>query len=181
MMNPRIATLLLALPLSAVAAPESDPTDTTGPKSPPVITELPKFSDKPDGTGLGFGIGEPTGIAVAFRPNASHTIAGVVGWSLQYSTLHAHADYLVTVARIQPPESVLSADVYAGAGPTINIGDASQPGFGARIPLGVSLAFEKPVDVFMEVAPVLALFPETGLAINATVGIRTWFRSTKPQ
>ena len=180
-MYPRIAALLLALPLSAGAAPDSDSTEAIVPKTPPAITELPKFSDKPDGTGVGFGLGEPTGIAVAFRPHASHTIAGVVGWSLGSSTLHAHADYLVSVARIQPPESVLSVDVYAGAGPTINIGDSSQPGFGARVPLGVSLAFEKPVDVFMEFAPVLGLFPETGLAPNATVGVRTWFRSAIPQ
>ncbi len=170
-----IVTFLFAMPVVASATP------ATNSKSPPIITELPKFSDKPDGTGIGFGLGEPTGIALAHRPHESHTIAGVVGWSLRYSTLHAHADYLITLVRIQPPESSLSADVYAGAGPTINIGDTTQPGLGVRVPTGVSLAFKKPVDLFMEVAPVVGLIPETDLAINATVGVRTWFRSVKQQ
>jgi len=174
-MRSGIATLLLALPLSVSAAPAKDT------KSPPIINELPTFSDKPDGTGIGFGVGEPTGIALAHRPSTTHTIAGVVGWSVRQSTLHVHADYLVTVTRIQPPESMLSADVYAGAGPTLNLGDTSKPGLGVRVPLGMSLAFEKPVDVFTEVAPVVALFPETTLAINATMGVRTWFRSVKQQ
>ena len=172
-MKKGIAILLLACPLSAAAE------ETKNQKTPPIITELPKFSDKPDGVGIGFGVGEPSGIALAYRPSASHTIAGVAGWSVRHSTLHLHADYLVTVARIQPPESTLSADIYAGAGPTINIGDTSEPGFGVRVPVGLSLAFEKPIDVFTEVAPIVALFPETGLDINATVGVRTWFRSIK--
>ena len=166
--------MLLQISGPAMACPE-----TSGPQSPPIITELPKFSEKPDGVGLGFAVGEPTGIAAAYRPHERHTIAGVVGWGLRMSSLHIHADYLATVARIQPPESILSVDVYAGAGPTINILDASQPGLGVRVPLGVSLAFQKPVDVFMEVAPVIGLLPSTSLWINGTLGVRTWFQSSK--
>ncbi len=168
------AAMLLPFSGLAMATPEAP-----GPQSPPIITELPKFSENPDGIGVGFAVGEPTGIAAAYRPHERHTIAGVVGWGIRMSSLHVHADYLATVARIQPPESILSVDVYAGAGPTINLMDASQPGLGVRVPLGVSIAFQKPVDVFMEVAPVIGLVPSTSLWLNGTMGVRTWFRSSK--
>ena len=168
------AATVLSFSGLAVASPEA-----SGPPSPPIITELPKFSENPDGIGVGFAVGEPTGIAAAYRPHERHTIAGVIGWGIRMSSLHVHADYLATVARIQPPESILSVDVYAGAGPTINLMDASQPGLGVRVPLGVSLAFQKPVDVFMEVAPVIGLVPSTSLWLNGTMGVRTWFRSSK--
>ena len=145
---------------------------------PAVITELPKFSENPEGVGVGFAIGEPTGIAAAYRPHDKHTIAGVVGWGLGSGSIHIHADYLATIARIQPPESILTADIYAGAGPTINIRDSSQPGFGVRVPVGVSLAFQKPVDIYMEFAPVIGLVPSTNLWANGTAGVRTWFRTS---
>ena len=144
-----------------------------------LISELPKFSENPEGVGIGFAVGEPTGIAGAYRPHDKHTIAGVVGWGLSLGSMHLHADYLVTIARIQPPESLLTADVYAGVGPTINIRDSSQPGFGTRIPVGISLAFQKPIDIYMEVAPVIGLIPSTSLWANGTAGIRTWFRASK--
>ena len=164
------ATLLL---FSANANADEQRSNSSGA---PIITELPKFSDKTEGFGLGFGLGEPTGIAFAYRTDSRQTLAGVVGWGVRHSAFHFHMDYLVTIASIQPPESILQADVYAGVGPTINIRDASQPGLGVRIPLGVSLSFQKPVDVFMELAPVIGLVPATYLRPNGTIGVRTWFQ-----
>ena len=164
--------------------PEDIPDPDTTPESPTkalpsIISELPTFSDKPDGAGVGFGVGEPTGIAAAYRPHEKHTIAGVFGWGFGVGSIHLHADYLATIVRVKPPESILSVDVYAGAGPTINIHHETQPGFGIRVPLGISIAFEKPVDVFMEAAPVIGLIPSTELNINGTVGVRAWFQSSK--
>jgi len=171
-MTSALIATALTLCGAAQAAPETQKKPTA------VISELPRFSDKPDGIGVGFAVGEPTGIAGAYRPHERHTFAGVVGWGLRLGSVHLHADYLVSVARIQPPESILTADIYAGAGPTINIRDTSQPGFGVRVPVGVSLAFQKPVDIYMEFAPVIGLVPATDLWANGTVGVRTWFRSS---
>ena len=167
---------ILTICILPLCGPSYAESTTKNASRPAVIDELPKFSDSPEGIGLGFAVGEPTGIAGAYRPHEKHTIAGVVGWGLRRGTIHLHADYLATVARIQPPESILTADIYTGAGPTINIGDSSQPGFGVRVPVGVSLTFQKPIDIYMEVAPVIGFLPSTDLWANGTAGVRTWFR-----
>jgi len=173
----RFTSLLFAvLPLTADAAPKED----SAGQQKPIIKDLPKFSDEPEGIGAGFGVGEPLGVAVAYRPNKGHTLAAMTGWSFNESTFHVHVDYLATITTIRPNESAISFGIYGGVGPTINLGrDDEQSGFGIRIPVGVSVAFEKPVDVFLEVAPVLGAIPEVKLYANGTVGVRAWFRSKR--
>ena len=34
--------------------------------------DLPKFADNPEGIGVGIGVGEPMGLAVAYRPHRRH-------------------------------------------------------------------------------------------------------------
>jgi len=168
--------LFALLPSTAEAAPKE------GSKSnqKPIIKELPKFSEEPDGIGAGFGVGEPMGIALAYRPNKGHTLAAMTGWSFSESTLHIHVDYLATISTIRPNQSTVSFGIYGGVGPTLNLGRADeQTGFGIRIPVGVSVAFERPVDVFLEFAPVLGAIPEVKLYANGTVGVRAWFRSKR--
>ncbi len=170
-----IAILLL---ISFTGTGHAEPSDEK--KVQTIIKELPKFSDDPEGIGVGFGVGEPMGIALAYRPNKGHTFAAMTGWSFSESTLHVHADYLATIASIQPNESSISLGVYAGVGPTLNLGrGGEQTGFGFRIPVGMSVAFEKPVDVFLEMAPVLGAIPDVKMYINGTVGVRAWFRSKR--
>jgi len=139
--------------------------------------ELPKFADNPEGIGVGIGVGEPMGLAVAYRPHRRHTLAALTGWSLSDKSLHLHVDYLVTVNSITLEESPVTMDVYTGIGPTLNLGrDSDLPGLGARVPLGISVAFEKPVDIFVELAPVIGVVPEIGLHASGTIGVRGWFR-----
>ena len=171
-------TVVLTTCILLICSTANAETKTTNASRPPVMDTLPRFSESPEGVGIGFAVGEPTGIAGAYRPHEKHTIAGVVGWGLRVGTVHLHADYLATVARIQPPESILTAEIYTGAGPTINIGNSAQPGFGVRVPIGVRLTFRKPIDLYMEVAPVIGFVPSTDLWANGTAGLRTWFRSS---
>lgn len=137
---------------------------------------LPVFSEGAEGLGLGFGVGEPTGLAIAFRPNADHTIAAMVGWTLTKGQLHVHTDYLLTVAKIDPPESVISLNVYGGVGPTLDLDrEYKRNGLGLRLPLGVSIAFDKPIDIFVELAPTMGVLPDLNMSAGGTVGVRGWF------
>tara|TARA_B100000530_G_scaffold286053_1_gene200839 strand:- start:181 stop:690 length:510 start_codon:yes stop_codon:yes gene_type:complete len=139
--------------------------------------DLPKFSDNPEGIGVGVGVGEPMGLALAYRPNEHHTLASLVGWSLSDKSLHLHVDYQVRVKSFPVPESPVSVDLYTGVGPTLNLGrDDDTTGLGARVPLGISVAFEKPVDIFVEIAPVIGVLPEIALHGSGTIGFRGWFR-----
>jgi hypothetical protein len=143
-----------------------------------VQTSLP-FADGSKGFGLGVSIGEPTGIAVALRPSARSTFAGVLGWSLSHSYIHIHSDYLLTLARLRPdPGMDLQLEFFIGAGASIDLGDRhkSSPSIGIRFPAGIDLTFgEAPVDVFIELVPVMGLIPETQIGFDGALGIRAWF------
>lgn len=149
-------------------------------QSSPIIKDMPKFADQPEGVGVGFGVGEPMGLAAAFRPNPDHTIAAMMGWSLTKSTLHLHADYLITITEVHPAESSLSLSIYSGVGPTLNLGSrGDEAGLGARVPVGVSMAFDKPIDIFVEIVPVLGVIPDVKMYANGTVGVRAWFQTKR--
>jgi len=48
---------------------------------------------------------------------------------------------------------------------------------GVRVPVGISYLFDSvPVDLFLEVAPVVDLVPSTGLGWNSGIGIRYYFQ-----
>ena len=142
--------------------------------------DLPKFSESPKGIGVGVGVGEPMGLAVAYRPHRLHTLAALTGWSFSDRSLHLHVDYLITIRTLSVEDSPVTLDAYTGVGPTLNLGRKSNvPGLGARVPLGVSVAFEKPVDIFVELAPVIGVVPDFGLHASGTIGIRGWFRPTR--
>lgn len=163
--------LLLLLPSSAVAS------DRLAETMNDLAQEMPRFSDSPEGIGVGVGVGEPSGIALAYRPHKIHTLAAMAGWSIKDRSFHLHADYLLTLRSTHVPDSSASIDLYAGAGPTLNIGKRTDgPGLGARVPIGVSITFDQPVDVFIEMAPVIGVLPEVELHGNGTIGIRGWFR-----
>ena len=74
--------------------------------------------------------------------------------------------------------------VYYGAGGRIKLKDDdnskersnSDTRVGIRIPIGVTYIFEnKPLDLFIEVVPILDVVPETDLRLNAALGIRYYF------
>jgi hypothetical protein len=47
---------------------------------------------------------------------------------------------------------------------------------GLRLPLGLIYLFDKaPVDIFIEIAPSVLLFPETNFDAGAGIGVRYWF------
>ena len=132
------------------------------------------------GTGLGIAAGEPSGVAAAFRPNDQSTFAGVVGWSLAQSTLHIHTDYLITFARVQPdPALELMLNFFVGAGASLDLGEwtGNTPTVAVRLPIGASMEFgEKPLDLYIELVPLMGLVPDTRTDLDGTVGIRVWFK-----
>lgn len=175
-----LAALLISTSARAQDAEEEQLVVERPRQSSPIIKDMPKFSDRPEGIGIGFGVGEPMGLAAAFKPNPDHTLAAMMGWSLSKSTLHLHADYLITLTEIHPAESSLSLSIYSGLGPTLNLGHRrTEAGLGVRIPVGASVAFDKPIDIFVEIVPVLGAVPDVKLYANGTIGVRAWFQTKR--
>ena len=152
----------------------SAPARAQGADLPPLIERAPRLSEGVFGVGAGLAVGEPTGFNVALRNEALHTVSSTVGWNLSAGKFHAHSDYQVPFTEITPSDSVLAMTLYAGLGATLDIGDTFS--FGARVPVVAAISFDKPIEVFVELAPVVGVLPDVGIEVQASTGVRGWFK-----
>ena len=126
------------------------------------------------GFGLGVILGEPTGISFKQWIEKKKAIDGAIAWSFEKkSAVHLHADLLFHTSNIVKVEmSKLVA--YYGIGGRIKFVDKSR--IGVRVPLGLDyLPSETPIDVFLEIVPLLDLAPSTDFTLNAALGVRFFF------
>lgn len=126
--------------------------------------------------GLGIIVGEPTGISGKLHLNNTSSVDGAVGWSYyKYGALHIHADYLSNITRLTD-----EVPFYLGVGGRIKIkNEEKQEDTKLAIRIPVGLAFEPsslPIDVFVEVVPMLDLVPSSEFSFNAAVGVRYYFK-----
>lgn len=131
---------------------------------------------RPDGVGLGLIVGDPTGVSAKFWLGPRSAIGSALAWSSDDNEeIHLQVDYqrhdfgLFDVDRGSLP-------VYYGIGGRLILDD-NQDGLGVRIPVGLDYIFEgNRFDVFMEVAPVLELTPDSDVTAEAGFGARYFFR-----
>ena len=126
--------------------------------------------------GLGIMVGEPTGISakvwtnntIAFDAAAALSLSGNHGALLLHADFLKHKYQLVKVEKGNLP-------FYYGLGAKIVM--ANDPGIGIRIPLGISYIFneEIPLDIFLEIVPVLNLIPSTNFNVDGAIGVRYYF------
>ncbi|MFW6312869.1 MAG: hypothetical protein ACOC2N_03205 [Spirochaetota bacterium] len=121
------------------------------------------------GIGLGFVLGEPSGIAAVSWLGGGNAVDLVGAWSFGGGgSFYLHADYQYHSWVEQP----LSA--FFGLGGFVQLQD--DPVLGVRVPLGITYLFQDlPMDVFVEVAPGMALVPGTDFVIGGGLGLRYYF------
>ena len=126
------------------------------------------------GFGLGVILGEPTGISGKLWIEDSKAIDGAVAWSFEKeSTVHVHADLLFHSRNIVKVE-MSKLLFYYGMGGRIKFEDDSE--VGVRVPLGINyLSSGAPLDVFLEIVPLLDLAPSTDFSLNGAIGVRYFF------
>ncbi len=126
------------------------------------------------GFGLGFMLGEPTGISFKKWTGSKTAIDGAVAWSFSgQNSLHLHADYLIHRFDLIKVEKG-RLPLYFGLGARLKLEDPTR--FGVRIPVGVSYIFEEiPIDIFFELVPIFDLAPATDFKIAGSIGIRYYF------
>ncbi len=124
--------------------------------------------------GLGAIIGDPTGVSLAYWTSNSQAFSAGAAWHfVQNPSLHLHVDYLFYRFDIIEP-NVGSMPLYFGVGGRIRFENDDQ--FGVRFPLGIAYHFQDdPLEIFLEVVPVLDLIPGTGFSGNSGIGIRYYF------
>lgn len=128
------------------------------------------------GFGLGVILGEPTGISFKGWTGGSTAIDGGVAWSfVRGSSFHVHVDYLLhSFDAIKATDT--KVPLYYGVGGRIKTADKEDAKVGIRGVIGIAYFIPNaPVDIFLEVAPVLDVTPATEVVVNAGLGARYFF------
>lgn len=126
------------------------------------------------GFGLGIILGEPTGLSLKNWVGSKTALDFAVAWSFVNSdSLHLHADYLIHnfgLFKVKKGTLIL----YYGIGGRVKTEKKSR--VGVRIPIGINYILEKaPLDIFLELAPLFDLIPNTDFGITGGIGIRYYF------
>ena len=127
------------------------------------------------GIGLGVIIGEPTGLSAKIWTRDNTAVDGALAWSfVGNGYVHLHADMLMHSFAIDVDQGQLP--LYLGIGAKLEVG--SNLGLGVRVPFGIAYLFDSaPIDVFLELVPVLNLIPSTTFSFEGGIGIRYFFKT----
>lgn len=131
------------------------------------------------GFGLGIMFGDPTGLSFKGWISERSAIDGGLGWSfVNEGSMHIHADYLYHFYNVFETPRI---PLYLGVGGRIKLKNTEHQNndtrVGVRIPFGIAYQFEEvPVDVFLEIAPILDLNPTTRGSVNGALGVRYYFK-----
>lgn len=140
-----------------------------------------------EGTGLGIILGEPTGLSIKKWTGTGQAIDFGIAWSFsENNSFHFHADYLIhSFDILETDGSEGKIPVYFGLGGRLKLSEDEDDGkgrnnedslIGIRIPFGISYLFrDAPVDIFMEIVPVLDIAPDTEFDLNGAIGARFYF------
>jgi hypothetical protein len=127
------------------------------------------------GMGVGLIVGEPTGLSFKtwLTPGTAFDLAAA--WSFaDEGAFHFHGDYLIHNDNAFPVRKGLAL-FYYGVGGRLKA-ENEDARVGVRIPLGVEYLFAgEPIDLFLEVVPILDIAPETDVTLNASLGARYFF------
>jgi len=126
------------------------------------------------GFGLGIILGEPTGVSGKLWTSGQNAFDFAAAWSFQgEGNLLLQADYVWHIFRLIPvPDGKLP--FYVGVGGEVILAD--DPVIGVRVPLGLDYMFANaPVDIFVELVPILRLAPSTDFDFAGGIGARYWF------
>jgi hypothetical protein len=124
--------------------------------------------------GLGIIVGEPTGLSGKLWTGSENAFDFAAAWSFKGDGhLLLQADYVWHVFNLIPV-SPGKLPLYVGIGGRVILAD--DPLIGVRIPVGLNYIFtDAPVDIFLEIVPILDLAPSTDFDIGGGLGARFWF------
>lgn len=121
--------------------------------------------------GLGTELGQPMGVTAKYWLNSTLAVDAAMGYHFN-SNFDMHSDILWhTFSSFAMTNGRMP--FYAGLGGRVLLGNDSQ--FGLRLPLGASfLPATDPIEIFIELAPVIQVAPSLGADIDGIVGIRLY-------
>lgn len=134
--------------------------------------------------GLGFIVGEPTGLDAKFFLNNEHALEFALAWSLDgQNELHLQGDYLWHRYNLINLNNGDEMPLFFGIGARM-IFEEEDPGdndddddiIGIRFPVGLAYMFTNyPFDIFAAIVPILDLTPDSDFDLEGAIGARFWF------
>jgi hypothetical protein len=134
--------------------------------------------------GIGFIVGEPTGLDAKFFLNNEHALEFGLAWDLNgQNELHLQGDYLWHRYGLIDLKNGDEMPLFFGIGARF-VATEDDPGdnhndddvFGIRFPVGLAYMFTNyPFDIFMEIVPILDLTPDSDFDLEGALGARFWF------
>lgn len=133
-----------------------------------------KINAQDRGFGLGIILGEPSGVSGKLWTTSENAFDFGAAWSFSGDgDLLLQADYVWHIFRLIPV-SEGKLPFYVGVGGRVVFSNKAK--FGVRVPLGLDYLFSNaPVDIFLELVPILNLAPDTDFDFNGGIGVRYWF------
>jgi len=127
--------------------------------------------------GIGFIVGEPTGLDAKFFMNNEHALEFGLAWSLSgENEMHLQGDYLWHRYGLIDLTNGDEMPVFFGIGGRIILREDFDDVVGIRFPIGLAYMFTNyPFDIFAEVVPILDLTPDTDFDLEGAIGARFWF------
>ncbi len=121
-------------------------------------------------TSVGIILGEPTGLSAKQWLGEGASLDLAVAWSfIDTGSFYAHFDYQQHFDDLDIDEGDLLW--FVGGGVKLSVGQ--QLNLGIRIPIGLAYEFaEVPLEVFLEAAPGMDLFPAVQFNGGGGIGIR---------
>lgn len=139
-----------------------------------VLLAAPHVKGQDHGFGIGVILGEPTGISAKGWTSLRNAIDVGAAWSFRHrGSFHLHAGYLWHFPNvIQSSERFV---LYTGPGGRLAAGRGTGI-FGFRAVGGFAWwPRSVPLDLFLEIAPIIDLAPATELSVNGGIGVRYFF------
>ncbi len=127
-----------------------------------------------DELGIGVILGEPTGLTAKKWLSAEHAVDAALAWSFSNDTrIQVHGDYLYHRVHFFNADDYRGRiPFYFGLGGRAIFGEEDTT-IGARFPFGVGKTLDDaPIELFLEIVPILDLAPDTDFDLNAAIGVR---------
>jgi hypothetical protein len=132
------------------------------------------FAESKHNFGIGVILGEPTGLSAKGWLSQTVGIDAGAAWSFTGgSFFQVHGDLLVHNFKLFTVDTGRMSLFY-GVGGRIRFDDNTTVSL--RVPVGITYEFEKtPIELFLEVVPMLNLTPATEVDIAGGIGFRYYF------
>ncbi len=133
----------------------------------------PLRAQKAGDMGVGVVLGNPTAVTGKVWLDPSQAVDAGLGFSTHFA---AYGDYLLHGWDVLPHPSRGRLPVYVGLGAQVRTFHETE--IGIRAVAGAAYWLPRdPVEIFLEIVPVLRLEPHGSVGLDAGLGLRYYFRS----